>query len=234
MLLFFSAAVVQAQDKPADTKGIYVGLIGGYVVKANMDTRLRDAAGGGPPDYNVSMTKGLFDNYLAGAKVGWLTPFTNRIMAVEFEYNHIQNKFDKETGWGPLADPTCDLDGKIQIDLFMLNVIARYPQGRFHPYIGAGAGYAYMKIDDMTFSLNGVPLFVNSGASKGGFAYQAMTGIDIDITKNIILGIAYKYLVTQKISYDSLYQVFSGPTIPVTIETDYRSHNFTLSLSYMF
>jgi opacity protein-like surface antigen len=71
-----------------------------------------------------------------------------------------------------------------------------------------------------------------SHGSKGVFAYQVLAGMDIDITKNIFVGINYKYIAPQKISYDS--NISMGGSAPGSMEVDYKSHNITLSVCYVF
>jgi opacity protein-like surface antigen len=231
ILLFFSVSFVQAQDKTADTKGIYVGLIGGYVIPSSYGGAILDASTGANLYTNYDPV--LKNGYLYGAKVGWLTPFTKRILALELEYNHITNDFDKAKNADTVRGDY-DLNSTINIDLIMINLIARYPNGRFHPYVGAGAGYAYANINDIVESYPAYETRQMSGGSKSVFAYQGMTGIDVDITKNIIVGLAYKYIALQKISYNSnLYSSVDGYSATIA-ETNYRSHNITLSLSYMF
>lgn len=224
VLLVFSSSVMAE-----DTKGIYVGLVGGYVIPTGISGIIKPIDGTYRNEYDPSLKNG----YLYGAKVGWLTPFTNRIMSLELEYNHITNEFDKAKRFisPPMPDADLGLNSKINIDLIMFNMIARYPEGRFHPYIGAGAGYAYAKINDTVVSFQGVPFWTYAGGSKGVFAYQGIVGMDIDITKNIIVGLAYKYIGLEKITYDTV--VLAGPQ-PSIAELNYRSHNITLSLSYMF
>jgi opacity protein-like surface antigen len=222
MLLSFSF-VAQAQS---DTKGIYFGLVGGFVIPTDMPSSFTNLTD--PTDYanfDVSFKPG----YLVGAKVGWVTPFTKKIMALEFEYNHIANDMDKVESYGSSA-VDFDAEGKTQIDMFMFNIIGRYPEGRFHPYAGLGLGYALVKIDDMKASYFGLPYFIVGGGSQGVFAYQLMAGLDIDVTKNFIIGIGYKYIDPMKISYDTIY----NGVIPVNVEMDYSSHNFTLSFIFMF
>ena len=114
----------------------------------------------------------------------------------------------------------------------MFNLIARYPTGRFHPYLGAGAGCAYVKITDADYSYMGSSFGTITGGSDTVFAYQVMAGLDFDITKNIIIGMSYKYLVLDKISFDHDYYWGWGPGGKA--EMDYKAHNIMLSLSYMF
>jgi opacity protein-like surface antigen len=219
-----------AQDKQADTLGIYFGLIGGYVIPNDMRGNYEIN------DLDVRHVDYGFKNngYLYGAKVGWLTPFTKKIMAMEFEYNHITNNLDRAKN----SRSEVAVDGKTQLDLFMFNVLARYPNGRFHPYIGGGIGYAYVKIDDMLITSSGsiVPHVSNSGGiipgtSTGVFAGQLMTGLDIDITKNLVIGLGYKYIVPGDVSVNT-YRNGDGDTVDAKMI--YSSHNFTLSFCFLF
>ncbi|MBN1474696.1 MAG: porin family protein [Syntrophaceae bacterium] len=222
MVLSFSV-LAQAQS---NTKGIYVGLVGGYVIPT-MDGNL--VAGGTPVAYDYDLD--LKNGYLVGAKVGWLTPFSNRALAVEFEYNHIENKMDSWDNF-IMTGLDAETDGKVKIDSFMFNLLARYPTGRFHPYIGAGAGCAFVKISDMDHTYMGSFVALITGGSDTVFAYQVMAGLDFDITQNIIIGMSYKYFVLDKISFDNnVIGLWDGPGRP---ELDYKAHNIMLSLSYMF
>jgi opacity protein-like surface antigen len=217
MVLSFST-VVQAEEKKYDTVGVYIGVSGGYSLPMEMVGKyeINDVDNG---DIKFGFKSG---GYLYGAKIGWLTPFTKRIMAMEFEYNHVTNNINKVKD----AVSEMDADSKVQLDTFMFNFIARYPEGRFHPYIGAGVGYAYVKIDDITTAGGVLP-----GTSKGVFAAQLMTGIDINITKNFILGARYNYLMPAEVPVDD-YLNLSGQT--VNAKMLYSSHNFTLNACFMF
>ena len=214
-----------------DTKGVYAGIVGGFSIPSNIGGTLNNAAGTYPP-YDPSLKNG----YLLGAKVGWLTPFTDKILALELEYNHIKNDFDKAKRFILMPPAELDLYSAINIDLFMFNAIARYPQGKFHPYLGLGLGLAYVKTDDTVVSHAGEPIWTYDGGSDGVFAYQIMTGIDVDITKNIILGLTYKYIGMQEISFGSNIRVVSDPSIveQVNASMDYHSHNIIFSICYLF
>jgi opacity protein-like surface antigen len=217
MVLSFST-VVQAQEKKYDTVGVYLGVSGGYSLPMEMVGKyeINDVDTG---DIKFGFKSG---GYLYGAKIGWLTPFTKRIMAMEFEYNHITNNIDKVKD----AVSYVDADSKVQLDTFMFNFLARYPEGRFHPYVGVGVGYAYVKIDDIITTGGVLP-----GTSKGVFAAQFLTGIDINITKNFILGARYNYLVPAEVPVDD-YLNLSSQT--VSAKMLYSSHNFSLNACFLF
>lgn len=227
LIVFSFSSIAQAQEKQYDSLGIYVGLIGGYPIPSNMGTSYTVSG-----VQTVTADTALNDGYLYGAKVGWLTPFTKRIMAVEFEYNRISNSMNKLENISTYPLPVnIDMTGNVKMDMFMVNLMARYPQGKFHPYIGAGAGYALVKVDDSTIYL--IPLGgmtgVITGGSTGVFAYQVMAGIDYDITKNIIIGLSYKYMATPSFNFNNTVQ-----GTPATTSMSYGAHNILLSLSYLF
>jgi opacity protein-like surface antigen len=74
-----------------------------------------------------------------------------------------------------------------------------------------------------------------SSGSKGVFAYQLLLGIDVDVTQNIVVGLGYKYISAQKVSYDATITSPLGPgSIPSSIDAEYNSHNLVLSVSYLF
>jgi opacity protein-like surface antigen len=222
LVLLFCSSVVMAQD----TKGIYVGILGGYVIPNDAPENFT-VVGNPLYQYDASMKNG----YLLGAKVGWLTPFTKRIMAIEFEYNHLQDNFDTAKNFAG-SGIAYDLEGRVSMDLLMLNILARYPNGIFHPYIGAGAGYAMINVDDHTLSIGGSPTLVQSGGSQNVFAFQLMAGFDVDVTKNIIVSVAYKYIEPQKISYDS--SINGSGFGFYQEEMTFKFHAITLGISYLF
>jgi opacity protein-like surface antigen len=218
MVLSFST-IAQAEEKKYDTVGVYIGISGGYSLPMEMIGKYEiDGVDAGNIKYGFKS-----GGYLYGAKVGWLTPFTKRIMAMEFEYNHVTNNINKVKD----AVSEVDADSKVQLDTFMFNFLARYPEGRFHPYVGVGVGYAYVKIDDIVVAGGGVI----PGTSKGVFAAQFLTGIDINITKNFILGARYNYLMPAEVPVDD-YINLGGQT--VSAKMLYSSHNFSLNACFLF
>jgi len=227
-IAFVLSSNVSAEEK----KGIYAGVSGGYVIPVGVNGILINTAGTYPP-YGPD----LKDGYLLGAKVGWLTPFTRQIVALELEYNHIYNDFDSAERFILMPPADLDLDSAIHVDLIMLNAIARYPEGRIHPHVGLGLGYAYAKVDEAVVSFAGTPFWTYDGGSDSVFAYQLIAGVDIDITDNIMLSLAYKYIDLQEISYGS--RIGIVPPDPLSVEAvearlDYQSSNFVLSLCYLF
>ncbi|MGD0021846.1 MAG: hypothetical protein ABSC54_06030 [Smithellaceae bacterium] len=96
----------------------------------------------------------------------------------------------------------------------------------------AGAGYAMIDVDDQTVSVGGVPFFIIGGGSQGVFAYQLMAGIDADLTKNIIVNVAYKYIAPQKVSYDTTFE--NSPPGFLGQDVTFKFQAITLGVSYLF
>ena len=218
-------SISHAQDKTADNIGIYIGLIGGSSLSDDIKTKFEVPQN---PAENFEVDFGMKSGYLAGAKIGWQTSFTRKILALEMEYNRIENSMEKWTSFdGYMLNTPVPVDGKIQIDALFFNLLARYPEGLFHPYIGAGIGYSMVKVSDMT-SNGAIPMNI-SGGEQSAMAYQLTAGLDFDITKNIIIGLAYKYIGIPKLSFDNTIE-----NTPAQTQMEYRSHNFVLSACFTF
>ena len=178
--------------------------------------------------YDVALDNSL----LFGVKAGYLTPFTSKIMALEMEYNHMQHDFGQSKTYVE-GGVNLKLDGDITIDALMFNILGRYPNGAFHPYAGLGVGYANAQIGNIsaTRASGGAQTANYASATVGVAAYQFLAGIDFDVTKNIIVGLSYKFFGTGTISYTSTDSVRNRTA---NFDLEYKSHNFILSVSYMF
>ena len=225
-LLLSLSNMVFAQDNPSDTKGIYVGVLGGYVVPMDMGMTIKNAS------VSLKYDVALDNSILFGLKAGYLTPFTNKIIALELEYNHMQHDFGQSKTYVQ-EGVNFKLDGDIQIDALMFNILGRYPSGAFHPYAGLGVGFANAQIGDMssTRASDGVKTSNYAGATVGVAAYQFLAGIDFDVTKNIIVGLSYKFFGTGTISYTSTDSIGHRT---FNYDLEYKSHNFVLGVSYLF
>jgi opacity protein-like surface antigen len=215
-----------------DTRGIYIAATGGLAIPNTATTTFADNVPGvGSTTQDISLNMG----WLAGARIGWQTPFTKRWFAFEVEYNHIENRFDTGKIY-TIANTSLVPDGKVKLDLVMLNFLARYPTGRFHPYMGLGGGYADVQLTDITSGFGAASALYTTGGSKWVFAYQLLAGIDFDITKNVFMGVGYKYLAASKAQFDTTITSPLAPGLrhPGSIETEYKSHNVVLTVGFLF
>jgi opacity protein-like surface antigen len=216
LMLFLSAGSSLAQEN----MGFYVGIFGGYVIPQTMTIS-------NPDNSSQYFDTTLQNGYTVGIKTGWLTPFTRRIMAMEIEYNYMNNNLDKDKLVNVMGEGVGTLDGTITLHSVLFNVKGRYPEGRVHPYGGLGLGYSFFYMGDTTVRESGIPVGTMRSESGGAFCWQVLAGVDIDITPNLSLDMGYKYFMTKptigSYSGDGLYA-----------EMDYRTSVVTLGLTFTF
>jgi opacity protein-like surface antigen len=232
-LLLTLSANVMAEDKPrsGDPLGIYIAATGGVPFPSTMYTSIiNTTTGSSIVDRDITLNSG----WIAGAKLGWQTSFTKKWLAIEAEYNHMENTFDSGTPYST-SGINYNYDSKVKIDSGMLNLIGRYPEGKIHPYVGAGAGYAYVQLDEIRRSFSGIALRNMAGGSKGVFAYQFMCGFDFELTDHIFMGVGYKYFVANKAQFDTTITTpYSTSSDPGTVEVDYKAHVIAFTVGFMF
>jgi opacity protein-like surface antigen len=206
-VLFCSSLAMAAEG----TSGFYGGVLGGYVMP--QDVGMTGNTGSSAPIPDLAQNKG----YLVGLKVGYI-PSVAKFVAAELEYNYAKTSFDNgktyTTNWG-----TWTADGTTELYAVFFNVKLRYPDGWFHPYVGVGPGYAWVKQGDITISTQGTL----KGDTASKFAYQLLAGVDFDITKNWGVGLGYKY-----------YQVKPSFGGGLNVDTDNKAHVITLGVNYSF
>ncbi|MEN6465016.1 MAG: outer membrane beta-barrel protein [Syntrophaceae bacterium] len=187
---FVIAPVCSAQEgwRASAPKG-YFGIFGGYSFPQDLETEnLPDA--------------GLDGSWVAGAKLGG---FFARPLMLEIEYYHIGEM---------------DLDRKIfadsvSTDSVFLNVILRYPETSFHPFIGAGAGWAWSHLKNVN-SVSGA-----ISADDNNWAVQALAGVDIELSDKASLVFQYRYFYTE-------------PTFITDNDSKVRSHLLTVGINFFF
>lgn len=210
MFLLLSQTAFAAQNT-----GFYFGVSGGYVIPQTMEYS--------DPYYSADkFDTTLKDGYLLGIKTGWNTPFTRRIMAMEVEYNYINNDFDNSE---VLLSGTT-YDGNMSIHAVLFNLKARYPDGPIHPYAGFGLGWAFSSVGDITErDLDGSVVRIWPGESGGGVCWQFLAGVDFDIAPNMSLGVGYKFLAAN---------TTIGTDYGDDVDLDYRASIVTLGLTFTF
>jgi opacity protein-like surface antigen len=230
-ILLFAVAVLLLLSQAAfaaDT-GLYFGIKGGYVIPRILT--ISD-----PDDSANYLDTSLNNGYLGGVTFGWNTPFTNRILAMELEYNYIHHNFDNgkiyedaSLGHAPSAIPGT-LDATLSIHALFFNLKARFPNGRFHPYVGGGVGYAYASVGDITGTASdGSGSGTIKGSSGSGLCYQFLAGLDFDITPNFGVGLGYKYMVSKPTMGSK-----NADDGSMYMNADYKASAVTLGLNFSF
>lgn len=191
--------------------GPYVGGFAG----ANLvpDTRSNGSSG----TFNLSYKPAI----QWGGMIGWDVGPENMLGGegrVEVEYAHRGNKLDTaefSTGKVPAG-------GTLNVDSLLLTSYYVYrTTSIFSPYIGAGAGAARVRADNL--QVTGQPL---SGSSDTVFAYQGGVGVDMTVYKSVSLDLGYRFF---GISRPHLSEP-NGNRFSI----DYYSHSATLGLRVGF
>ena len=112
-----------------------------------------------------------------------------------------------------------------------------YDFGKHHgfvPYVGAGIGWAYHKMGDVTSDLSGPGCgnCVQFGDEKLSFAWSLMAGVGYQVTDRAILDFGYRYIdlgLARSLHNDS--NLGWNPRLEVD---DQRAHEFKVGLRYHF
>lgn len=139
-------------------------------------------------------------------------------LRIEGQVQYAENDLDEIRAGSVVANAS----GDISVTAFTANAIwVLAPQQKFHPYIGAGAGFAEVALNDV--SAGGTKVADDSDTV---FAYQLMVGVEVDVAPRAALYAGYHYLATA----DPEFQDVGGSNF----EAEYASHNIAVGLRYSF
>jgi len=144
-------------------------------------------------------------------------------------------------GQPALVDSNFDLDGKVKVRSIMANALLDFgDENGLSFYGGAGAGRARVKL---------------LGDSDSAWAFQAIAGVRYALSRNIDLGLKYRYFRTGKVALNDGTTAFAGnadrvnvgtQAVPVLVnrttnavvstdfEQKFRSHSLLASLIFNF
>ena len=181
----------------------YVGIFGGYVAPEDM-TWTSSVTG-------ASADLALDESGMVGVKFGYVLPQA-RALAIELEWNYMFEQDIPPQVIGGVRE-----SGDVALSNFLVNLILRYPEGKVHPYIGAGIGASSMNIRN-TESVGGIVYVAEE--TETGFAWQLLAGVNVELAPNLSADLAYRYFGT-------------NPDFTV-IDVDYRAHAVTFGLNFHF
>lgn len=174
----------------------------------------------------------------AGVGCGWGGSRGVRVEAM-FGYRG-ERKIDGEPVFyagvpgNPIPPTTEDpLHTSIRTTTFMLNAYKDLGNfGGFTPYLGAGIGAAYHKLDDVYFTQN--PNLTNRihGDNDLAFAWSLMAGVGYQISDRATLDVGYRYIDMGKIS--SQRSDTGGGVNPAVHFDDLTAHEVKVGLRYNF
>jgi opacity protein-like surface antigen len=178
-LLSVCMVILPIKDAPAQTSPFYVGVFGGYVMPEDMHFNVNTAA--------VSFDVATDSTGIIGFKFGYVLPAA-RFLALEMEFNHMF-----EHNYGPTTVSGVIEAGDVYLSNFFFNALLRYPDGKIHPYVGAGIGSCYFHIKG-TETYRGVTLFAEE--EDYSFAWQFLAGVNFEIANNLSVDLGYRYYGT--------------------------------------
>jgi len=207
-VFIFSLSIVFAifplKSASAQTGG-YFGIWGGYTINPDIVIEGNSYKS----DLNTDNTWSL------GLKIGH-TPPEAKYIDVEFEYSYLKQDIDR-TVLAQVGTNYDTLTGDIEVHNFMFNVIAKYPEGRYHPYVGGGLGLSYV---DLSTTTSGATRSAATNDDGAFFAWQILAGVEIAITKNLSADIGYRYFYT-KPEFDD-------------VEVELKTSMITMGLKFRF
>lgn len=187
-------------SEAAEAGPFYVGVFGGYTFGS-------DATWTFP--FFASIDADVQETWTLGAKVGYIPP-SFKYIAVELEYFYLHPDIDRS------GSSVVTVEGDATAHNFMLNCLFRYPEGRFHPYIGFGLGFSSVNVSGTTTTIGTSPLDANDTA----FAYQFLAGINFEINRNWSADLTYRWFSTDP-------DVNGG-------DIDYTTNLITIGINYHF
>lgn len=200
-LVSAAALMVAGTAAHADRVGPYISAFGGYVMQPDLETS------GGALSGDLSTDNG----WAAGGAMGY--DFGRP--RVEAEVTYRRNDAD-EASLGPTS-----LNGDLSSLAVMLNVLYDFENSsRFTPYVGVGAGAAWVYANDIT----GGGITVDDDDVQ--FAYQGIAGLKVAVTTGLSLFVDYRYFATLDPSFKT--------TTGVKVDSEYASHNIMAGLTYNF
>lgn len=114
---------------------------------------------------------------------------------------------------------------------FMFNVLYEFQFTHFRPYLGVGIGHGFHRYNNVGGNVG--TTFNTLNQSRGAFAWQAIAGVAVPVTRRIDVTLDYRLFSTLKRSIGGSY-TFPGGTGSETIRPRNINHSVMLGLRYTF
>jgi len=205
--------------------GGYIGIWGAYTIASRATSNYYDDYYDHYyHDYDLDMK----ETWVIGAKAGY-TPPQLKYVSFELEYSYLKPDI-KRSVIDRYGSDYVAVEGDVKLNNFMINAMGRYPKGRFHPYVGLGIGFSYSDMTAVaTQRVNGVTSTASVGKTYTSFSWQFLTGVEIDIIKNLSADIGYRYFAT-RLEFESSPDIY----VENSNKVDYSTNMFTMGLKFLF
>ena len=114
------------------------------------------------------------------------------------------------------------LDGDLKTWTLMANVRKAFGEGPFRPFVGAGVGFA--RHDGEATLAVVAPLGSIAGTDSGDdtvLAFQAMAGIEGDISENLVVFAGFRYLASQDLEIETLTAAYTTTSVEVGVRMQF-------------
>lgn len=211
----------------------YIGAEAGAILLQNQLFDIKNAAG------TTVTTDAIRTKYEIGYDVGGNIGYDFGPFRAEFEVAYKDNNLDVVTFEKPVppirgftGSPTSNqnrsnpgADGNARVLSFMANGMIDFggKDMEVGGFVGGGAGIARVQHSQLQVAKFG-QAFIND--SDTGFAWQVLAGVYKPLSKNVDLGLKYRFFNVPKVN--------TFTTNGLETETKYRSHSLMLTLAYNF
>jgi len=206
--------------------GFYIGARGGADWLLTNSVNINGNAtvvGHGTGPFNATTNTGFNTGWAAGGFIGY--DFVGPRVEIEALYHDNQGSANSTI---PIVGVGI-LRGFSNIDVQQTAVMANlyydfFANQTFTPYVGAGAGIAFIKTQDA---------LINSSDTE--FAYQAIVGVGYKVTPNVRINVDGRYYGTLNPTFNNSFNP-PGATVPVSgnISGSYPNNNFAVLASIVF
>ncbi len=149
----------------------------------------------------------------AGYNVDGALGYKYKMFRIEGEIAYRQNDFDQFN----IGALTIEASGNIDALSAMANVYFDFENDTaWTPFIGAGAGWASVEVEDLVISG-----FLPGDEDDDGFAYQFIGGFGYEVSEALTANLEYRYFAAD------------DPELGA-VKADYETHNIVVGLRYIF
>jgi len=211
VLLALPPAAGAAQSRP----GPYVSGFLGFNQTDDATLETTDFFNGTVQDYNLEFDPGVY--------VGGTMGFDYGPLRLEGEFSFRDAEIATITSFN--GTRSRGGDSSLGIFAFMANGFFDLENSSpITPYLGGGAGFATLVLDEDVFDGNGDPIYYEDSATT--YAVQAGGGVEIALNRGISLDIGYRYFRTGEATFDKFRDLEN--------ELEIESHNFSVGFRARF
>lgn len=198
MVALIGTVSVRAEDTGAYAS---VKAVFGYTVINGMRAKGDAYNSSGGVNYSASIGSGSGEDAVFGGSAALGYDFFRKFcvpVRAEAEYSIFTRASDSNSGLNANGI-SLSAKEKLKVNAQTMFVNAYYDfhnQSRFTPYLGAGAGLAFVRSKgciDIKGTTDGWPGSSTGGHTKTNFAYNATAGVSYALTKSIDLDLAYRF-----------------------------------------